>query len=66
MILPHIVYQTKRGKIIKEQDSTFDDFECQLTITGTAEGMLIDYYCENETWLNEDQIKFIIKNADKL
>jgi hypothetical protein len=66
MILPHYVYLTPKGKVVKRDDSTFNDQECQLTITGTKEGILIDYYCENETFLNEEQIKFIIKNADKL
>jgi hypothetical protein len=66
MILPHYVYLTPKGKVVKQDDSTFNDNECQLTITGTKEGILIDYYCEDETFLNEEQVKYIIDNADKL
>jgi hypothetical protein len=66
MILPHYVDITPKGKIIKRKSGTFEDKECQLVITGTEQGMLIDYYCDDDTFLNEEQVSFIIKNADKL
>jgi hypothetical protein len=66
MILPHYVDITPKGKIIKRKSGTFEDRECQLVITGTEQGMLVEYFCEDDTWLDESQIEFIIKNGDKL
>jgi|LakMenE18May11ns_1017448.scaffolds.fasta_scaffold9613897_3 hypothetical protein len=66
MILPHNVNITPKGKIIKTGSGTFEDLDCQLVLTGNSDGMLIDYYCEDDYYLDEEQIKFIIKNADKL
>ena len=66
MILPHYVIITPKGKIIKTGSGTFEDLDCQLSITGTCEGMIIDYYCEDDTYLTDSQISFIIENADKL
>jgi hypothetical protein len=66
MILPHYVDITPNGKIIKTKSGTFEDRNCQLVISGTEQGMLIDYYCEDDTYLTDSQVSFIIENADKL
>ena len=60
MFLPAFVDKTPNGDIKKRTDIGGDgyaeNFECELSIILTGDGVTIDYYCEDLTYLDDQEI----------
>jgi hypothetical protein len=70
MLLPKKVAQTPNGEIINYKDRSSLDEICELCIAEDEEEfpntVMIDYHIEDDRYLEDDDIMYIINNYDNL
>lgn len=69
MILPLLVDKTKDGNMVRRfeygESGYIENVEFNLVLTPCRDGVHISYYGEDDTWLEEEKVKYILKNIDK-